>query len=277
MITLTVSFAANDKAHLLAPIWFATPHVSPISVDVTGAKQRLVGDSYNGQHLLCLSPTTEVIEIAWRFGRTACAYPEAMFEHRDSRYTRGASSMCQGVLEAVGDIEDPRARLRAVIAYVTELFTYGHAEMPFYEGHDAIPELCGLTVGSCVDINANLIAACRAVGIEAGYVTGYFIPAEKRSHTTDMHCWVVTRTAGLVEEWDIAHHLKMDTRDIQPGLNPKPGVRLPMSHSMGWNIPMLGVEDAKLMAEPMWLQPDGSWQRCTDLKIHLEGYDELLR
>ena len=274
MIQLTVSFDADQEGKIIAPMGFSTPHLSPLTVEVKGADQTLVGDAHNGQQLFCLRPTVARPKISWSFQKTGCAYPDAMFQPRESRFTQGANEMCASVASAVGDILDPAQRLKAVVSHVTELFTYGHADVPFYDGHDAVPELCSLTVGSCVDINAYLIAACRAVGIEAGYVTGYFIPEEKRSHTSDMHCWVVTRIGDQIQEWDIAHHLKMDTRDIQPGLNPKPGVRVPMAHSMGWTIPSLGVVDAKLMAEPMWLLPDGSWRRA-ELDIQLQGYDLL--
>lgn len=275
MVVLSVSLRNSGHCQLVVPLGLATPQVSPISVKVAGADMRLVADPQNGQHLACLSPNASRIKIIWTFGLEGCAYPEAMFAPRISRFTSGAADMVAAVTQVAAQIKDPQDRLAAVVAYVTDLFTYGHAEVPFYDGHDAIPELCGLTVGSCVDINAYLIAACRSVGIEAGYMTGYFIPEEKRSHTTDMHCWVVTRAGGVVQEWDIAHHLKMQTRKIRPGLNPKPGVRVPMAHSMGWNIPALGVQDAKLMAEPIWLLSDGSWRKAEELEIKLEGYDRL--
>lgn len=275
MVTLSISFPNTEQGQIVVPLGFATPQVAPIAVDVDGGKTRIVADPFSGQHLLCVSPESPRIQVTWTYALQGCAYPEAMFAPRESRFTIGASEMVKSVTQAVSHIEAPQERLVAVVAHVVELFTYGHAEVPFYDGHDAIPELCGLTVGSCVDINAYLIAACRAVGIEAGYVTGYFIPEEKRSHTTDMHCWVVTRVGSTIQEWDIAHHLKMQSRDIRPALNPKPGVRVPMAHSMGWNIPALGVRDAKLMAEPMWLLPDGGWARAQGLKIMLEGYDQL--
>ena len=62
--------------------------------------------------------------------------------------------------------------------------------------------------------------------------------------------------------------------DIAPGLNPKPGVRVPLAHSMGLNFPTLGVRDLKLIGEPLWFKADGSWA-AAEPRIRLDGYDLL--
>jgi hypothetical protein len=61
----------------------------------------------------------------------------------------------------------------------------------------------------------------------------------------------VTRINGAIAEWDIAHHLKLGTRDIRPGLNPKPGRRFACFHSMGLSFPDLGIKEMKALIEPM--------------------------
>lgn len=271
MIALDVELEAVAGARLIAPIGLATPHVSPVLVDVTGATTRLVADPTLSQHVLCLFPTESKISLRWVFEPGGADYPETMFVPRDSRYTRAADALVEeaAVVAAKGG-------LTGLARHVAEMFHYGHPDTKFYEGLDEIPQLCTLTEGSCVDINAYFIAMARAAGYEAGYMTGYFVPAEKRDWCEDMHCWVVTRHGGEVLEWDIAHHLKMGTREIEPGLNPKPGVRVPMAHSMGWNLSALGVVDLKLIGEPMWLFPDGRWQDSNP-SIGLVGYDDLAR
>ena len=94
-------------------------------------------------------------------------------------------------------------RAVAVACATAERFTYGHPETRFNDGLNEVPALgCGLTEGSCVDINTYFIAALRAAGIEAGYVTGVFFPAEKGDHCDDGHCWVVTRIDGETREWE---------------------------------------------------------------------------
>jgi hypothetical protein len=59
----------------------------------------------------------------------------------------------------------------------------------------------------------------RAAGFEAAYLAGYFFPEERGGPTNDMHCWVVTRHAGEVLAWDIAHHMKADLGTVRPGPN----------------------------------------------------------
>ncbi|TDK46774.1 transglutaminase-like domain-containing protein [Antarcticimicrobium luteum] len=271
-ICLTVSLPARAGVSLIAPAGFSTPHAAPLSVAVRGADMCLIADPGAAQHALILTPTAERIEVEWRYAATGAPYPEALFAPRDSRFTRSAAALGAEV-RGIADGRDP-AGIKALADHVAALFTYGHPEQRYYDGADEIPQICSLTVGSCVDINAYFIAACRAAGYEAGYVTGYFIPREKRTHCEDMHCWVVTRAGGLVQEWDIAHHLKLGTGDIRPGLNPKPGVRLPMAHSMGLNFPAAGLTDIKLIGEPWWIGADGALSR-PDLQIRLRGYDRL--
>lgn len=246
VISLDVTLTTREGARLIAPVGLSTPHVTPQSMQVTGGRSSLVFETGCGQALVEVVPEAEGVTFNWAFQRSGAAYPEAMFEHRDSRYTRAAADLVGEVEVLVRGAASQDEALHRIVDHVAGMFEYGHRNDDLYEGQDEMPQLCGMTRGSCVDINAFLIAYCRAAGIEAGYVTGYFIPEEKRTSTTDMHCWVVTRTNAGVQEWDIAHHMKMGVTQILPGLNPKPGVRVAMSHSMGWHVPALNVRDLKL-------------------------------
>lgn len=274
MIELTVTIPARDGARLIAPVGLATPHVAPTGVSVSGAAIALAADPGTAQQALVLAPEADEVRIAWRFQTGGADYPQAMFTPRDSRFTRAAAALAEEAREIARGAGGGRAGLEALASHVAGLFAYGHPDTRFYDTSDEIPQLCSLTVGSCIDINAYFIAAARAAGYDAGYVTGYFIPAEKRSHCEDMHCWVVTRQGGEVLEWDIAHHMKMGAETIRPGLNPKPGVRVPMAHSMGLTFPDLGLADLKLLSEPMWLDAAGGLDRAA-LSITLAGYDRL--
>ena len=271
-IVLQVDIAAGAGGRLIAPMGFSTPHAAPIAVNVTGADISIVADPNTAQQAMILVPTDERVNVSWNYVQGGSDYPDHMFKARDSRFTRFADSLADEMRQLTADRHGDG--IRVIANHVANMFTYGHPETRFYDDHDEIPQLCSLTEGSCIDINAYFIACCRAAGYEAGYVTGYFIPEEKRTHCTDMHCWVVTRSGEKIQEWDIAHHLKMGLGEIAPGLNPKPGVRVPMAHSMGLNFPAIGLNDIKLLAEPIWLSLDGSWQRA-DLSITLEGYDLL--
>ena len=68
--------------------------------------------------------------------------------------------------------------------------------------------------------------------------------------------------------------MKIGTKDISPGLNPKLGRRVAIAHSMGLNFPSVGIKDIKLFAAPMWHDANG-WHRADDIRITLEGYDQL--
>lgn len=274
MISLDVTLPTRKGARLVAPVGLSTPDVAPVSLHVTGGRSQLLFEPGSGQALVEVVPEAGDVTFHWEFQRNGVDYPEAIFEHRDSRYTRAAADLIGEVEVLVRGAASKDEALRRIVDHVAGMFEYGHRNDDLYAGQDDMPQLCGMTRGSCVDINAFFIAYCRAAGIEAGYVTGYFIPEEKRTTTTDMHCWVVTRTNAGVQEWDIAHHMKMGVAQILPGLNPKPGVRVAMSHSMGWHVPALQVRDLKLLAEPMWLLPGGKWERAK-LDIRLSGYEAL--
>lgn len=269
-ITLSMTLQSQLDAKLLCPAGLSTPHVSCIGFQWRGADSEVVWDPTSAQSAILLTPRADEIALNWCFDLGGCAYPEVMFAARNSRFTRAADALIGEARAIVDSAVDP---VKALADHVANQFTYGHPDTRFYDGMDEIPQLCALTVGSCVDINAYFIAACRSAGIEAGYVTGCFVPEEKRSHCNDMHCWVVTRYNEQILEWDIAHHLKMGTTDIQPGLNPKPGVRVPLAHSMGLNFPTLGIKDLKLIGESMWVAGD----RILDAEpqITLQGYEDL--
>ena len=270
-IRLTVNVTDPSPGRLIAPLGLRTPHLCPGDFSVVGAAFRLQAESSTGQWVAVIDKETKPVRIEIGYEQMRADYPEAMFAHRVNRYTQAAKDLAveaRSVAQAAGG---GIAGLQAIVDYTCQQFTYGHADTAFYADRDKMPQLCSVTVGSCVDINAYLIAALRSAGYDAGYVTGYFIPQERRDHTTDMHCWVVTRCDGVVQEWDIAHHLKMGVRTIRPGLNPKPGVRVPMAHSMGLSFPHLGLTELKLIAQPMWLD----YHDWPEALFELEGYDAL--
>lgn len=201
------------------------------------------------------------------------AYPDPMFAPKPSRFTRFADALVAEAHEAAGDSHGIE-RARALACAAAERLTYGHPEGKFNDGLDEIPALgCGMVEGSCVDINTYFIASLRAAGIEACYVTGFYFPAEKDGTCTDGHCWVVTRIDGATQEWDIAHHLKMGSRDIQPGLNPKPGFRGACFHSMGLTFPDLGATGIKALIEPLAVQgPDVVGFDGLHISLHRAAY-----
>lgn len=234
---------------VLIPGGFSTPHGGCRDIHAQGVTEIL--ETTTGQRAFYLAPETRDITVTFHVDTAPGAYPDAMFTPHPSRFTRFADDLLAEI-EPIGSTLSGQARARAIACHVAERFTYGHPEEKFNDGYDAIPALgCGLTEGSCVDINTYFIAALRAAGLEAGYATGFFFPEEKNGTCEDGHCWVVTCIDGQTAEWDIAHHLKLGTRDIYPGLNPKPGERFALFHSMGLDFPDLGITAVKALIEPM--------------------------
>lgn len=249
---MDVTYSARlpeDATEVLVPGGLVTPHGTCMAIK--SAEMTEVVESTTGQRAYRIIPEREEISIAFRFTPSVGRYPDNVFAPHPSRYTLFADDLAAEVVEIAGDLTGPE-RARAVACHVAGRFTYGHPEKRFNDGFDVVPALgCGVAEGSCVDINTYFIAALRAAGIEAGYVTGFFFPEEKKGTCEDGHCWVVTRIDGGIAEWDIAHHLKLGTRDIRPGLNPKPGRRVACFHSMGLHFPDLGIKDMKALIEPM--------------------------
>lgn len=261
---VTIDFPTNITAEkLFFPLGIGTPHHSVTSVDVN-LRYKTYRIPGSNQWVGVADAPDHAVTLTYEYADTGCPYPEEMFAHRPSRFTRAAHGLREDA-ETLRDAADPA---QAVVNQVTGLFSYGHVDKTYYDDADELPQLCDMTTGSCVDINAYLIASLRAAGVDAGYVTGYFFPEEKQGSTFEMHCWVVTRDENYgCREWDIAHFLKMGRQDVHASLNPKPGRRAAIAHSMGHDIPALGLSDAKLIAEPIWVTQSGTERAEMDIRL----------
>ncbi len=256
-MTVDVDARRHGGSRLLVPTGFSTPHEICSGVDITGGDDSPVGEATTGQPFRIVTPTADTVTVRYTYRAGSQSYPDTLFIHRPNRFTTAAEALVQEA-RAIATHLSGQDRLRAIATATADRFTYGHPERRFNDGLDHVPALgCGIAEGSCVDINTYFIATLRAAGFDAGYVAGCFFPAEKGGRCDDMHCWVVTRDQGEVLEWDVAHHLKLGLREIAPGLNPKPGYRVALSHSMGLAFPVLRVDCLKLAAEPVWIDETG--------------------
>lgn len=268
--TLSVEVDAAEAAgrRLLAPSGLSSPHGSCKTCTIAGGEAVELREAGTDQPCLLITPKAATVTISYSFEPVSAPYPAQMFTPLDSRYTRAADALLEEA-HAIAPELSGEARQIAIARATAERFTYGHPEARFNDGLDIVPALgCGLTEGSCVDINTYFIASLRSAGIKAGYAVGPFFPAEKTeadgaAWCEDMHCWVVTRDGDRVLEWDIAHHLKLGTREIRPSLNPKPGFRFAVGHSMGLYFPEIAVRDLKLLSDPLWLDVRGTLAPAT--------------
>lgn len=267
-VEVSVDTSGGDaRGQLLAPSGLSTPDAACLGCEVAGGQTTVMTEPGTGQRVLLVTPKDDRVTFRYHYAPGGTAYPDQIFQPLASRYTRAADELVAEA-QAIAPLATPLDRARAIACDVAQKFTYGHPKDRFNDGFDVVPALgCGLTEGSCVDINTYFMAVLRAAGIEAGYLTGYFFPLEKGGWCEDAHCWVVTRIDGRIQAWDIAHHLKMGTRDIHPALNPKPGFRAAVAHSMGLDFPQVGMTGVKLISQPMWVT-DGDWARA-DLTIVL--------
>jgi len=263
-VSVTVAPIAGRTGKLLIPVGLPTPHQMPVGFEVTGGPMTLTGEDTTGQiAALVTSEPGQPIEVRYSYMQGGPGYPDALFQPHRNRFTNAARELVFDAINIADAQPDGHAAIQALVNAAAEKFRYAHPDVRFNDGCEEVPYLsCGLTEGSCVDINTYLIASLRAAGYEAGYLTGYFFPEEKNGCCVDGHCWVVTRHDGVVLEWDIAHHLKMGTRDVCCGLNPKPGDRVAVAHSMGLSFPDVGISCEKLINEPAWVGLDGRLEKA---------------
>jgi hypothetical protein len=254
----------DPGADLLAPAGLDTPLSRAEGLTVTGGSVTWLKEPRTGQDIARITPSGGPLRLLIAFDGEPAPYPEGFFTPIPSRYTQASEAL----LAEVGNLGQSPAEIAAAVA---ERFDYGHPERRFHDGHEeTLPALgCNRTKGSCVDINMYFLAALRAAGIEAGYVAGVFFPADKGDWASDGHCWVVTQTGAGLEEWDIAHHLKMGRRDICAGLNPKPGFRAALSHGLGLPIP--GGDRVKLLTGPVLAAPPHDCVPLRELRLRHPG------
>jgi len=247
-------------ARLLAPAGMATPSDTVAAATVTGGRiATVLPEPELGLAALDIAADGGPLTLLYEIVPGGPAYPEVMFTPRATRHTTPADDLAQASREVARAAGGGMAGIVALVAEAEARFAYAHPEVRFNDGTEAVPYLsCGLTPGSCVDINTYLVASLRAAGFEAGYVYGYFFPAEKGGITDDQHCWVVTRHGGEVQHWDIAHHMKAGLGPTRDALNPRPGWRVALGHSMGHRYGHgPGAVEAKLLAEPMMIGAGG--------------------
>ena len=264
---LTVAFNVADDTLHLAPLGLTMPGAGVTGLAVTGARvTEITREAATGQTAAVLRPEAGEITLTWDILPSGADWPDAAFRPHDTRWTRPAAALAEAAKRIAAGAADPAL---ALARETQARFGYGHPDTRFTDGHDHIPHLaCGLTEGSCVDIHTYFVAAARAAGIEAAYVYGVFFPAEKHGRAQDGHCWAVTRDAFGTRAWDIAHHIKGALGPVNPALNPRPGWRVGLCHSLGHRYRVAGRwVEAKVLGGPMRVSGDrADWVEPLDIR-----------
>ena len=256
----TISVTIPDApagAEVFAPTGIETPHNTVERFTLTGGRVVELAAA-RGLNLTSALISAEggPLTITYTLGAPhGAAYPAEAFRPHATPWTSAADALATHAKSVVASAQTEREAVQRLVDEAFARFVYAHPDHRFKEGHTSVPLIaCGGVEGSCVDINTYLIAMLRAAGLSAGYFVGPFFPAEKNGYAADMHCWVVTIADGVVEEWDIAHHLKLGAETVRPALDPKPGRRVALGHSMGHTYSLTsGDITAKLVNDPMWL------------------------
>lgn len=263
MTSLTVYIDTTCKGAILAPTGIATPYEAVDGVSVQGGQiTDVLTEPELGLGAILVQPDGPEAILTYRVTPNPKngAYPEAAFKPRRTRHTQAAEPLPEASRAIAKQAGGGRAGIEAVVAEAEARFAYAHPDRRFTDGLEEVPLLaCGLTKGSCVEINTYLVASLRAAGYEAAYFYGYFFPKERGGLTDDGHCWVATRHDGEVLEWDIAHHIKAGLGPTRPALNPRPGARVAVTHSMDHRyVAPTAVFEPMVLGEPMRLSEGGT-------------------
>lgn len=264
---LSIELDAENCATLLVPTGVSTPYGCVSSLRVSGAHvTNVLNEPELGLTACVLQPDGPKVRLTYDIATQmpGLCYPHMAFVPRKTRYTTAADDLTAASREIAQQAGGGLSGIKALVAETEARFAYAHPEARFNDGTETVPYLsCGMTPGSCVDINTYLVASLRAAGYEAAYFYGYFFPQERGGMTDDGHCWVATRHEGEILEWDIAHHIKAGLGPTQPRLNPRPGQRVAVTHSMGHRYMLANGDgthkdlDIKILGEPTGVSKEG--------------------
>lgn len=101
---LSYAFALpKDCDAVIAPGGIATPHGSCTGVEIVGGTPRQITEQGTGQTAVLIAPGGDDLTLTYHFDDSIAAYPEEMFQIRDTRYTRYADALAEEALEAAKD------------------------------------------------------------------------------------------------------------------------------------------------------------------------------
>jgi transglutaminase-like putative cysteine protease len=113
---------------------------------------------------------------------------------RETQATRADAQLADLARTAAAEAAEPLARTHALSRLVAEAIAYRPGAT---EAHTTAAEAMALGEGVCQDHAHALIAAARALGIPARYVSGYLFATEDGSPHEAAHAWAEVWIEGL--------------------------------------------------------------------------------
>ena len=227
-LTLETPVEAGLEILLAAPI--DTPEQRVRKIEVTGFDVRHAECLNSGQPLLRLRQRAGAAgEVRLTFDEPGPGFPDWAFEPTGGPHETPSSELKRLIEDIAPLTLSTPERVERIIRHIEERFTYGVPEIGLADDLEAMPALaCGLHQGTCVDTHSYGVAAFRAAGLRAAYVSGlYFEEGTKIGRPG--HCWMAVKAEGAPHHWDVSHFLKFGLGPTLPVYNPKPGIRYAMA------------------------------------------------
>ncbi len=221
----------GETADLVFGIPPDTPEQRVVGIEVAGATDvaeiASLNSSQRALKMSCLPGITPEVKIT--FSQQGTNFPDWTFTSTGGVHETASAELVD-LMADVAPVDLPLAeRVLSIVRHVESSFTYGVRPVGLGDDQDSMPALtCDIHLGTCVDTHSYAVAAMRAAGIPAAYVSGLFFP-EGQTVSEPGHCWFVIQAEGSPHHWDVSHFLKYNLGPVRPAFNPKPGTRFAMS------------------------------------------------
>jgi hypothetical protein len=208
-----------------------TPEQRVLKVEVSCAEDIQQINALNSPQaaltMVSVDGVSPIVEIT--LADEAGSFPEWVFQSTGGAHETPSADLKRLIADIAPLDLAPARRVERIVHHVEARFTYGARDVGLGDDVEAMPALaCDIHLGTCVDTHSYAVAAMRAAGFPAAYVSGLFFH-EGRKTSEPGHCWFVVDAQGAPHHWDISHFLKYGLGPVQPVFNPKPGVRFAMS------------------------------------------------
>jgi transglutaminase-like putative cysteine protease len=267
MQTITVEMpdcaADHDAVALIVPLGIDTEFQRFVSFEAPkGWDATILAEPRSGQRAALLLPPTPTAKasLVQAFAPDGTQLSADAYRPEGTEIATAAAELASEARDICARAGGGLAGIAAIVADTSARFDYGQVPVAerWYYGQSSVP-IIACAVGNCIDINTYLVAALRAAGFEASYLTCYFFGAQSGGRAEGMHCWVRTRHGEVTQDWDIAHFKKAGRSDVSAMLNPIPGQRFALGYGRDHTYPWRGhMIRLSTPSEPMWVREDGT-------------------